>query len=341
LRCRFHAWCWNLDGSIKSVTDPHDFHPDAITPERLRLPQCRVDTWGGFVFVNMDEAAPPLLDYLAPIPDFFAPYQVEKMRLTRARSTVVPANWKVVIDAFNEGYHLVGVHPQMLQYLDDTRFRYAQYGMHSVFGPGPGAMGHPSPRLGDAVPDRTEMLLALVEDMAGESDVFTEAEVAVVGEIVSNGLEIPEGETLNSVLAGMRRVLAQSKGIDLWGLPDTDILEGMAWNIFPNVALPLNAASGYFFRSRPNGRDPGSCLFDIWTLQRVGEGEEPVVKREEYPRLEEHDWGRVLLQDFSTFGTVQRGMRSRRFEGSICGRPDSGIDNFHTHIREYIGWATS
>ena len=65
LICPFHGWRWNLDGSIRLVLDPEEFAPRS--DDDLGLQPVQVDTWAGFVFINMDLEAEPLLDYLDPI----------------------------------------------------------------------------------------------------------------------------------------------------------------------------------------------------------------------------------------------------------------------------------
>src|SRR5215203_2400898 len=67
LICPFHGWRWNLDGSIRLVLDREEFVPRS--DEDLGLETVQVDTWGGFVFINMDPTAEPLLEYLDPIPN--------------------------------------------------------------------------------------------------------------------------------------------------------------------------------------------------------------------------------------------------------------------------------
>ena len=69
-RCPYHGFSWNLDGSLREIPSAWDFpHVDEAT---FCLPQAQVGTWGGFVFVNVDPAAPPLEDYLEDLPEHFA-----------------------------------------------------------------------------------------------------------------------------------------------------------------------------------------------------------------------------------------------------------------------------
>lgn len=111
--CPFHGWRWNLDGSIRLVLDRDEFVPRS--DEDLGLEQVRVERWGGFVFVNMDLNAEPLLDYMDPIPEIFAPFQLENMRYKFLKVVPLPCNWKTALDGFLEAYHLPGTHPQFFR----------------------------------------------------------------------------------------------------------------------------------------------------------------------------------------------------------------------------------
>src|SRR5690606_36783617 len=66
-RCQFHGWTWNLDGSIKFIPSKWDFaHVD---DGKFKLPEVKVDTRGGFVYITLDENARPLHEYLGVIPE--------------------------------------------------------------------------------------------------------------------------------------------------------------------------------------------------------------------------------------------------------------------------------
>jgi phenylpropionate dioxygenase-like ring-hydroxylating dioxygenase large terminal subunit len=170
VQCRYHAWRYALDGRLTEVVDAHEF---TALPEGLCLRAVRVDTWGGFVFVNLDPDAPPLLDFLDPLPSLLAPYHLEDMRLRAHLSTVLPANWKSVVDAFNESYHVQGTHPQILAWTDDVSIAYEQLGDHARYGRLAGARRElrPSPRLGlhEDQYDEGEILAALVGGLGARS----------------------------------------------------------------------------------------------------------------------------------------------------------------------------
>ena len=168
IRCPYHGWRYDLDGRLIHVPDRDEF---GDLPDDLALSPVRVDTWGGFVFLNMDPAAEPLLEFLDPLPTLLAPYRLDEMRFRTYRSTIIPANWKAVVDAFNESYHVQGLHEQILPWTDDTSIEYEQFERHAHYGRLPGARRElrPSPRLGlDAGDyDEGEILAGLVAGLGG------------------------------------------------------------------------------------------------------------------------------------------------------------------------------
>ena len=168
IRCRYHAWRYDLDGSLIEVVDADEFDP---MPPGTGLKTVRVDRWGGFVWVCLDPAAPPLLDYLDPLPDPVGRLPPGPVPPAAYLSTVLPANWKVAIDAFNEGYHVQGTHPQLLPWTDDVSLDYEQLGIHSHYGRLPNARRQlrPSPRLGlcPGDYDEGEILANFVRGLGG------------------------------------------------------------------------------------------------------------------------------------------------------------------------------
>jgi phenylpropionate dioxygenase-like ring-hydroxylating dioxygenase large terminal subunit len=69
LECSFHGFCWALNGKLKRVPSAWDF--PHVKPADYSLPEVRVGTWGGFVFVNPDPDCGPLEDFIGELPTFF------------------------------------------------------------------------------------------------------------------------------------------------------------------------------------------------------------------------------------------------------------------------------
>jgi phenylpropionate dioxygenase-like ring-hydroxylating dioxygenase large terminal subunit len=192
VRCPYHGWCYALDGTVVNVPDRDDF--DNL-PADLALRSVHVDTWGGFVFVNLAADPEPLDEFLDPLPKLLGPYHLDEMRLRAQLSTVIDSNWKAVVDAFNEGYHVQGLHPQILPWTDDVSIAYEQFERHAHYGRLPGARRElrPSPRL-HAEPgsyDEGEILAGLVAGLGG---AFLGEEAAAVEALRAVGP--PPGLTL-------------------------------------------------------------------------------------------------------------------------------------------------
>ncbi len=109
LRCQYHSWTYDIDeGRLISIPDERDFVDLQI--ENLCLPRFSCDTFAGFVFVNLDQNAMPLPQWLGKSVEMFAPFQCESLREVYRRSVMVPCNWKVTAEAFLEVYHFKHIH---------------------------------------------------------------------------------------------------------------------------------------------------------------------------------------------------------------------------------------
>jgi Rieske 2Fe-2S family protein len=111
IQCPYHAWIYDLDGSL--LRAPHTDELIDFDRAEYGLSTIRVGEWQGFIFVNLDPAAPALLDYLADLPAAVAPYPVAGLRRARRIEYEVGANWKVIGENYSECYHCPGVHPQL------------------------------------------------------------------------------------------------------------------------------------------------------------------------------------------------------------------------------------
>jgi phenylpropionate dioxygenase-like ring-hydroxylating dioxygenase large terminal subunit len=334
IRCRYHAWRYDLGGRLVEVVDQHDFAP---MPENLCLEPVRVDTWGGFVFVNLDPAATPLLEYLDPVPKILDGYHLDEMRFRAYQSTVLPANWKVVVDAFNEAYHVQGTHPQILPWTDDTTIAYEQLGIHSHYGRLPESRRElkPSPRLGLTSEDydEGEILAGLV---AGLGRVFLKDEMAIVDELRAE----PPSPDRNLLVQYQirRRDLLSSRGLDVSTLTLDQMTSAEDVFIFPNFVGPIYPGSAVVFRVRPNGLDPDSSIKDTWTLEWPRRDQpRREWERRFYPVWTDKDWGEITNQDYANMLEVQMGMKSHGFKGSrLNPRQESNVLHMHRVIDRYL-----
>ena len=333
IQCRYHGWRYDLTGALIGVPDREEF-PGLPADVRLGPVQC--DTWGGFVFVNMDHDAPPLLEFLDPIPKLLGPYRLEEMRFRSFQTVVLPANWKAVLDAFNEGYHVQGAHPQILPWTDDVAIAYEQYDTHARYGRLEDSRRtlRPSPRLGMAEEDVDEgaILAGLVAGLGG---AFLKEERAAVEELRASGL--PAG-TLLEAYQRRRMELLSARGFDVSDLtPDRmTSAEDVYW--FPNLVGPIYPGSAILFRMRPNGLDPDTSLKDIWTLEWRPPGDtKPMPERRFYNDWTDKDWGEISNQDYANLVQVQAGMKSRGFHSlRLNQRQEGNILHMHRVIDRYL-----
>ena len=148
IRCRYHAWRYALDGRLIEVVDAERVRSDAggLEPRfgagrvlgriRLRQPRSRRRAAGSTSSSRFLGSCRRTTS--------------SELRFRAYQTTILPANWKVVVDAFNEAYHVQGTHPQLLPWTDDVSIAYEQLGIHAHYGRLPEARRElrPSPRLG-------------------------------------------------------------------------------------------------------------------------------------------------------------------------------------------------
>jgi phenylpropionate dioxygenase-like ring-hydroxylating dioxygenase large terminal subunit len=111
LRCTYHQWTYDTQGSLVAVMDERDF-PEPFDKSCLGLQEVRCELWGGWIFVNEDPAAQPLLDWLGMLVDEFEQFGIDRLRPAAIVSYDVECNWKLTMDAFLEVYHVKGIHPK-------------------------------------------------------------------------------------------------------------------------------------------------------------------------------------------------------------------------------------
>jgi len=129
LRCSFHGWCWNLDGSLKEIPCQWDF-PE-IEPADGRLPEVKLERWGGFIFINPDPDAEPLSAHLGDLPEHFTTLPYERRYKEAHVAKILRCNWKAAQEAFMEAYHVLATHPQILGGIGDANSKYDAFQNYS------------------------------------------------------------------------------------------------------------------------------------------------------------------------------------------------------------------
>ncbi|MBC7162339.1 MAG: aromatic ring-hydroxylating dioxygenase subunit alpha [Immundisolibacter sp.] len=108
-QCNFHGWTFDTRGRLAFVTDEQRFHN--LDKSALGLPAVHLDTWRGFIFVNLAKRPAQTLELaMAEFNQDLKPFPFEQMVLAGRYRYAVNANWKVTMNAFQESYHGAFVH---------------------------------------------------------------------------------------------------------------------------------------------------------------------------------------------------------------------------------------
>ena len=121
LTCPYHGWVYRLDGTLAGYPDAGDF--DDLDASCRSLPEARCETWGPFVFVNLDAEAAPLAEWMGTVSSDLSELGdlAGRLHLVGTRSRDVPANWKLPVDANIETYHVNVAHRQTAAtFIDQT-----------------------------------------------------------------------------------------------------------------------------------------------------------------------------------------------------------------------------
>jgi phenylpropionate dioxygenase-like ring-hydroxylating dioxygenase large terminal subunit len=126
LLCKFHAWGFDLGGRLRHVPDAENFYD--LDYQALSLTPVAVGVWEGFVFVNL--AADPtvgLAEFMGEAGARLQGFPFDKLTAEYGYSALLNCNWKVMLDAFSEGYHVSTVHRRSLPGLTANPFGHPQY----------------------------------------------------------------------------------------------------------------------------------------------------------------------------------------------------------------------
>jgi phenylpropionate dioxygenase-like ring-hydroxylating dioxygenase large terminal subunit len=326
------------------VLDREDWG-EALTAENLRMKQVKVDTWGGWVWINMDPDCEPLLDYLKPAAAMLDPFELEKMRFKWRQWIHFPCNWKTALEAFNESYHVDATHPQLARW-GSMRFwsrAEGKHGWHGVAGAREGAaQGGSGMAIVRSMADQ-DVRVAMadqIDELMTTLDATTTATFQQVAARLKD--ELPAGASPEEVAGHLMAEAAKAdaeRGVP-WPHIDPDHMQkaGADWHLFPNSIVLPSLTTALCYRARPNGYDPNSCTFEVYVLERFPEGQEPQTEWTHAPEPTAEHWRLILSQDFQNMAEVQRGMRSRGFPGA---RPspvaEVPVIHFHRMLAEYMG----
>ena len=309
-RCPYHGWSWKLDGSVKEILCEWDF--PGVREDVNQLPGAQVGTWGGWVFINPDPGAISLEEFLGPV--MIASYEKfdhasfwKQAHVTRP----VPANWKVAMEAFMEGWHVVATHPQLLLLgAENAADRYDVFGNW-------GRAGHVT--IGRASAHRS--IFVEREQLLAEYRMGADASRDYHQKIIGDNIE---------------------------QFSDAELNDMSYCDVFPNFH-PWAGFSRINFRFRPLGNDPDKALMDViylapWPKDKA----KPPAARQHLLRNDQ-SWtdaeelgslARILDQDVSNMVSLQAGLKTKYPRYTWYSAYQEGkIRNFHCNYDRWMGLA--
>jgi len=330
--CAFHTWQWNLDGSLKQITDRETFRPELVADDPPLTP-VRCEIWDGFVFINMDEDAEPLLDYLDPLPEHLKAYNFADMKIIKDLETPWPCNWKIAHDAFVEVYHVHAVHPEILPFFNDYEVQWDTYrNGHSRQLLKFGEISHRFEDQGSVNPG----LAALLEEVNVDPQDFPND---------------PDGS--RRLIQTAKRAKAERLGLDYSGFTDNQLTDDWNYGLFPNITFNAHPEGLLIQRFRPHPRDPEQMTYDLMVLFHPVD--DPTFKVPAYMGVEDgvdisgkvrperrfiahgqDGLGDVISQDARMMGYVQAGVNSRGYGGARYSEMEQQLRHWHKEWDRYI-----
>jgi len=337
--CKYHSWALMPDGSLNFAPDAEDF-PEGNPCQNVRLEELRCETFAGFVWVNMDPDCVSLKEYLGPIWDDWSRWELHKWKRYVGLTTTLPCNWKVVLDNFNESYHVPTVHMgatietnrrkvngNINTNIYDTLFDLSDEGHNRMVMQG--GFGVAQFEKDGTPKEPLKSLLA-----------HWEIDPALIRENPENGRRI---------LQDAKRRVGKARGYTHYdNLPDEALTDAFHYTLFPNFAVSVWADGFHFLRARPHYNDPEQCVFDNWWYCSQPEGEThpvatmigPFPRDAENPHVVfkpgEVSMGKTIDEDIAVFVRQQTGFRSRGFKGVYLATQENRVRRYHELIDDYI-----
>lgn len=110
--CPWHGFIYDLTGKLRFAPMKAAFDKDRI--DNSRTPLVRVEEYGGFIWICLSEETPDLKTYLGDIGTQLDWFKIEGFETRYRFDAMLDANWKVVVDAFNETWHVPFTHQQTI-----------------------------------------------------------------------------------------------------------------------------------------------------------------------------------------------------------------------------------
>jgi Rieske 2Fe-2S family protein len=118
IQCPYHSWAYGLDGHLIGAPSTHDLPNFDKADYPLRA--VAVETWQGFIFINLAERPSPIEEMFEGIAERAAQYNLPNLKVHRQVVYDVAANWKLIVQNYSECYHCSPVHPALAKLTPPT-----------------------------------------------------------------------------------------------------------------------------------------------------------------------------------------------------------------------------
>ena len=324
LRCPFHGWTWSLEGQLVDLPQAWDF--PHVTADSHQLPEMPVDIWEGFIFINFDQDAEPLNEYLGVLPQHWEEWGLSQRYIETHIRKHLPCNWKAAAEAFIEAYHVRETHATG-QLGDEVTTQY------DVFGENVSRFIHTrglnSPLRSD--PRTEDELLARISGRTlGEGD-----------------LTLPPGVRARDHYANhVQEIMGERYGHDFSHLSESITLDSIEYYLFPNAFFFPGLTIPMVYRFRPDPTSPDFSYFDLLFMRpRPPEGEAPLPPEvielgidESYSIAEGiGPLGRVYDQDTANLAAQTRGFKSSFKSGQTLGNyQEIRVRHLQQRVKTYL-----
>jgi Rieske 2Fe-2S family protein len=122
IQCPYHAWTYSFDGRLRAA--PFFEESDGLRKEDLPLHHVGVDTWAGFLWVHLGLAERgKVAEQFQESDGYLANYPLAELKTAARIVYPVQANWKAIVENYNECYHCGPVHPELVELVPAFRQR--------------------------------------------------------------------------------------------------------------------------------------------------------------------------------------------------------------------------
>ena len=338
IRCPVHGWEWKPNGKLSKIPGWWDF-PD-LTPLNGGLREVRLERWGGFIFINADEDAKPLLHELGPIPEHFKPWEpTERYTAMRLRK-LIRCNWKIGQEPFQESYHVTETHGQFAaSIIGDTQ------ASNDIFKYGDDHIGVARNAANGGVPS---MNAPAEHSMISAANIWLRG-VAHFLYPEETPIEVdPTKDTRKQTADWHRAMLKKYHGFESEA-PDAVLNDVLVYFLFPNTLLHLSEMLPYSWVFTPHESDPEMCYVDLRVLLPVPRGKpRPPAAEAVYldadQRVTEHmpqlDFqANVVQEDVDNMELLQRGVRAadpRNAYSHLGLYQEMTLRHWHATYEEYM-----